>query len=81
MTTKSQKAFEAHYLGYHNILSEDFSKTNGLYNLSYLHRDYEKWQAAESYGRKQALEELKAAFLKFENNKFAQLEMVKELIK
>jgi hypothetical protein len=56
--TESQKAFEQHYSGYHNIVNEDFSKTDGLYNLSYLHRDYEKWQAAEAYGRKQGLEEL-----------------------
>jgi hypothetical protein len=55
--TESMKAFEKHYLGYHNIDNEDFSKTDGLYNLSYLHRDYEKWQEAESYGRKQALED------------------------
>jgi hypothetical protein len=57
MTTKSQEAFEQHYSGYHDIANEDFSKTDGLYNLSYLHRDYEKWQAAEASGYKQALEE------------------------
>jgi hypothetical protein len=69
--TESQKAFEQHYSGYHNIANEDFSKTDGLYNLSYLHRDYEKWQAAEAYGRKQAPE---IASLK------AQIEHIKQVI-
>lgn len=64
MTTKSQAAFEAHYLGYHNIAAEDFSKTEGLYNFSYLHRDFERWQAAEEFGRKQALEDIAEGFIK-----------------
>ena len=63
---KSQAAFEAHYLGYHNIANEDFSKTDGLYNFSYLHRDFEKWRAAEAFGRKQALEDVIAEVQVFE---------------
>lgn len=57
--TKSQQAFEKHYMGYYDLPPEmvDFSKTDGLYNMSYLHRDFEKWQAAEVLARKQALED------------------------
>lgn len=61
---KSQAAFEAHYLGYHNMTNDDFSKTDGLYNFSYLHRDFEKWRAAEAFGRKQALEDVAEGFIK-----------------
>ena len=60
MSTPSQAAFEAHYLGYHRIDRQDFSKTDGLYNMSFLHREFEQWQAAEAHGRKQALEEAAA---------------------
>ena len=78
MTTKSQAAFEAHYLGYHNIAAEDFSKTETLYNFSYMHRDFERWQAAEEFGRKQALEEARDLF----SESFAMLSsnLVREII-
>jgi hypothetical protein len=39
------------------------------------------FNAGEAYGRKQALDDLIAAFVKFENNEVAQLVLVKELIK
>lgn len=72
-------AEEAHYSGYHNIANEDFSKTDCLYNLSYLHRDFEKWQAAEEFGRKQALEDA-LAIVKNENKTGAMEFEIKELL-
>ena len=57
---KSREAFEKHYLGFHHIDSEDFTTIDGQYRMSYVHRDYEKWQAAEAYGRTEQAAEIAA---------------------
>jgi hypothetical protein len=73
---ESQKAFEARFPC---LNLEKVSLV--FYTNSITLKRFSSWVAGEAYGRKQALEELKAAFLNFENNKVAQLAIVKELIK
>jgi hypothetical protein len=78
--TESQKAFEDIYRRQYSGNTK-FRFFFGKYYYIKHQEKFEFFQYCVAYGRKQALEELKAAFLKFENNKVAQLEIVKELIK
>jgi hypothetical protein len=58
MTTKSQKVFEADYIARDNGSGITSPKhDDGTYFSNFQQEAWEKWQAAESYGRKQALEE------------------------
>lgn len=56
---KSQKAFETHTRFYYQ-LPDDYlfpREEDGSYSFSYQFRDFERWQAAEEFARKQALED------------------------
>jgi hypothetical protein len=79
--TESQKAFEAHTRFYHQLPDDyEFPKeSDGTYAYSYQFRDFEKWQAAEAYGRKQALED--ALAIVQNENKVGDMEFeIKELL-
>jgi hypothetical protein len=63
---ESQKAFEAHYKANHHFWHSSIfaAENDGCYAEIFMRDHFQNWQAAEAYGRKQALEDVANGFIK-----------------
>jgi hypothetical protein len=63
--TESQKAFEENYKDFYDLPDTELLKNSkGDYANNRHYVEFKKWQAAEAYGRKQALEDAVACCIR-----------------